>query len=490
MDGEKQQSVKVFYSSRRQADKFVKYVREKGSFGDTISFGQRADPCVGMFSKVQTCFRSAMGGQLDAAKAYDNLNVTVMSAIDKTSSASPQSSRRSTRDDSKDSKVTSSGHRTPLWILTDTSAIRKIDPKTLEPIGDATCQANLHPSLKGSFSSAHAQRCPVTGDIYNYNIEGGPSCTYRIFRVSANTGATEILATFSSRDIPVAYIHSFFLSERFVIVRLPSAHFGTTGLRVPWKGNLLEAMEPFDDSKKCRWFVIDRVHGRGVVGEFETPARFFFHTVNCWDEDAGDGLADVTCDVVDFPTTDILHNFYYDTLMDVDGKARRTFADELRNKRLMTSLVRWKFRISIPTASSAKKATKLTPELIFTISAPHTGELPTINPNYHTKPYRYVYSLPQSGKSTFLDTIVKTDLQTRDTLRWNNPAGHTPSEAIFVPRPDGKAEDDGVLLSVVLDGYAETSYLLCLDACTMEEVGRAEMDFAVGFGFHGMHSAA
>jgi torulene dioxygenase len=47
-------------------------------------------------------------------------------------------------------------------------------------------------------------------------------------------------------------------------------------------------------------------------------------------------------------------------------------------------------------------------------------------------------------------------------------------------------EDDGVLLSVVLDGFKETSYLLCLDARTMKELERAECDGAVGIGTYGV----
>ena len=65
--------------------------------------------------------------------------------------------------------------------------------------------------------------------------------------------------------------------------------------------------------------------------------------------------------------------------------------------------------------------------------------------------------------------------------------GHSPSGPIFVPDPKGKAED-GVLFCVVLDGYAEKSYLLVLDAKTMEEVGRASMEWVVGFGTHGTYT--
>jgi torulene dioxygenase len=44
-----------------------------------------------------------------------------------------------------------------------------------------------------------------------------------------------------------------------------------------------------------------------------------------------------------------------------------------------------------------------------------------------------------------------------------------------------------VLLTVVLDGRAKRSYLLVLDARDLSEVARAEMETAVGLGFHGKH---
>lgn len=501
--------VSVFYSSRRQCNDFVKYVQEKGSFGETISFGQKADPCVGIFGKMMSCFKAL--DQSRNAKRYDNLNVTVYPAIHVPGLVSPVpgpldgQAKVSNGTVHTSGPTTSAGHRNDttrnLWIASDTSGLRAIDGTTLQPLGPTTIQNALHPSLKGGMSCAHAQRCPKTGDIFNYNLQAGPMAIYTIFRVSAATGKTDILATISRVDVPVAYIHSFFLSERFVVLRVPSAHFGKMGLVLPWKGNVMNAMDPFDERKKCKWFVIDRIFGRGVVGEFETPAAFFFHSVNCWDkvilprdQNSGDEpqFAEVFCDVVDFPTMDILEKQYYDVLMNTNGQAQKWHADKVKTKNSISSLVRWEFRVPLPTekhsgaSNSAKTAVE--PEVVFTIPSPHTGELPTINPSFHTRPYRYLYSLPQNGKSTFVDTIVKTDTVTREILQWNNAAGHTPSEAIFVPRPGSEDEDDGVLLSVVLDGHSEKSYLLCLNAKSMEELGKADMDFAVGFGFHGIHS--
>lgn len=502
-----QDQVKVFYSSRRQADDFIKSVQEKGTIGDTITFAQKADPCVGIFSKAMSMFRVLDQGR-EVAK-YDNLNVTVMPGLNLPTLPSPKSNNQ------PQAQATSAGHRgdnganagKTMWIASDTSGLRVIDATTLEPLGGAALQSDLNPILKGAMSCSHTQRCPKTGDVFNYNIQAGRQAVYRIFKVYAATGQTDILATFTRANLPPAYIHSFFLSERFVVLRVPTTYFGKMGLAVPWKGNLLEAIEPFDAAKKCQWFFIDRIHGQGVVAELETPASFFFHTVNCWDEIVpaaeGDGeakFADVFCEVVDFPNTDILHKFYYDVLLNIDGQAKRAYSTPDKMHQSMSSLVRWKFRVPLPTTTTpptrspttTKPTTKHTtsqPEQVFAIPSPHTGELPTINPHYHTRQHRFVYSLPQTGRSNFVDALVKTDTVTREVLEWDHAAGHTPSEAVFVPRPGGGGEeDDGVLLSVVLDGFTEKSYLVCLDAKTMGEVGRAEMDFAVAFGLHGVHS--
>eukprot|EP00961_Rhodomonas_salina_P172534 2326706-Rhodomonas_salina.1 len=58
-------------------------------------------------------------------------------------------------------------------------------------------------------------------------------------------------------------------------------------------------------------------------------------------------------------------------------------------------------------------------------------------------------------------------------------------EPIFVPNPQAASEDDGVLLSVVLDGSTDKSFLLGLDAATMQEVFRAQLPHHCPAGFHG-----
>lgn len=534
--------VKVMYSSRRQSDKWVDFVQKKGPC-NIITFAQKADPCVGLFSKVMSTWKSATFGIHTETADFENAGVTVQLGIPGLPSKAGNSAHNAS---SSSSSSSGGGHRSPssnVWLGTDGHMLCEVDRDTLEPLGLAR-QNVLHPSLDGPCSCAHAQRCPRTGDYFNVNLKPGAAATYRIFRVSAATGKTDILATIRRLDLPPIYFHSFFLSEHFVVLCLPSSHLKAYGLGVLWEKNMLDAIVPFDQGNKCKWFVIDRVQGRGVVAEFETEAGFFFHTVNCFEEpivssdektnrNEDEGKVHIFCDMVEYPTMDITHSMYYDVLMNRQGHARSFWADPKRRNNTLPRLARWSCTVALPkgdaqapetdpspvavssiwsyrpfswvvpaiasqlpsswspanNAAAAANQARVSAEKILTILAPHVGELPTINPAYHTRPYRYIYSLAMSGRSTLTDSIIKTDTVTRQVRRWNNPQGHTPGEAIFVARPgETDEEDDGMLLSVVLDGVSGKSYLLCLNAKTMMEEGRAEMDFAVGLGFHGVHT--
>ena len=59
-----------------------------------------------------------------------------------------------------------------------------------------------------------------------------------------------------------------------------------------------------------------------------------------------------------------------------------------------------------------------------------------------------------------------------------------PSEPIFVAKPNSKHEDEGIVLSVVLDAHAQKSFLLILDAKTFKEIGRAYAPHHIPFTIH------
>jgi carotenoid cleavage dioxygenase-like enzyme len=88
------------------------------------------------------------------------------------------------------------------------------------------------------------------------------------------------------------------------------------------------------------------------------------------------------------------------------------------------------------------------------------------------------------GTGTFSGGIVKLDVERGEHATWTQD-GQYPGEPVFVPEPGAEAEDAGVLLSVVLDAARGTSFLLVLDAATLEERARAEVPHHIPFSFHG-----
>lgn len=78
-------------------------------------------------------------------------------------------------------------------------------------------------------------------------------------------------------------------------------------------------------------------------------------------------------------------------------------------------------------------------------------EFGTINPSFHNRANRYVYSMSGEPGWFLFNGFFKHDLQTgrRETVRF--PAGVYGSEMPFVPRPGSSSEDDGWLVTYVTD---------------------------------------
>lgn len=467
----------IRYSSRFSVDSLMEELAQTGRF-DGYTFAQKRDPCMGMFRKVMCLFTPVPA----ATPTSCNVPVTV-----------------STSDVGFPKSHLVEGHKTTKHLVTrtDEGHIKAIDPETLEPIGVAH-QKSLHPLLKGPLSCAHA-KVDDEGNVYNYNLDLGAAAVYRVFKSLVTTGETEILASISAPDIAPAYMHSFFMSEDHIVLCVWSAHLMAGGIRVLWEKNLLDAIAPFDSSKVSKWFVIDRKHGRGVVAMFEGPAAFCFHTVNCFPVPGQrHGEVDLICDVIEYGNLDVLHKFYYSNMRSSSPEAwkwMREKHDACNQQFARYRLPAIPATYTLPILSTRERERKSPLPAHYqlvrrerTISNPIAGELPVVHPRCFMKPYRYFWNCSSdASRSTFMDGLCKVDVETGEGIQWENPAGHSPGEAIFVPRPGAEAEDEGVLLTIVLDGFRGVSYLLCLDASTMKELGRAEWEGAIPFTVHGQH---
>jgi torulene dioxygenase len=446
-------------------DNFIENIRKTGSM-DGFSFGQKRDPCQGYFNKLQSLFVPPKPLVPDDGKSSSNIAVTLTMNMPGL--------------DSKASKEHASSSAKTLVLKTDASIMSEIDSETLEPVGIAR-QVSLHPDLKGPLSGAHA-RSDATGDIFNFNLDLGRQPTYRVFKVSASTGKTTILATFPGAP---AYIHSLFLTADHVILCVWNSHLAGRGIKMLWTRNIIDAIKDYDPSCPTKWYVIDR-HGGGLVATYESPTFYAFHTINAWTEPSKtkEGTVDIVAEVAAYESLDIIKKVYYDNLMS-NGKDVQKYQASLIPDSARSRLRRYR----LPQVPTTPTNSILKAELEWTAPDGMGIELPTINPLFLTLPHRYSYGIIDRAKSSFYDGLVKFDSVSKTAKHWET-FGHTPGEPILIPNPDGKGEDDGVLLSVVLDGYSGQSYLLCLDATTMQELGRADVGGVVGFGFHGAFSNA
>lgn len=98
--------------------------------------------------------------------------------------------------------------------------------------------------------------------------------------------------------------------------------------------------------------------------------------------------------------------------------------------------------------------------------------------------HRYGYAVGFEGGATG-DAVLRHDLTAGATDVRRLGSGLEASEFCFVPRPDGTAEDDGVLMGYVFDRSSGLSDLRVLDAATLEDVAAVHLPGRVPAGFHG-----
>ncbi|KAF2642023.1 hypothetical protein P280DRAFT_290896 [Massarina eburnea CBS 473.64] len=457
----------VTYRSRRTVDQLLENVRTNGKLDD-ITFASKRDPCESIFQKVMGMF----------TPRQNNNNIAVTLSVNMPGAALMPGG------DTLEKRVQVNGHTNgidSLHVKTDSAHVKTIDPVTLESQGFAS-HSRLHPELKGALAASHTKTDPVTGDLFNYNLDLGLSKgTYRIFKTSASTDKTDILATFSGIS---SYLHSLFLSKNYVILCVWNAFYSYGGVSILYHKNLADTIKPFDPNTKAKWYVIDR-NGKGLVATFDSDPFFCFHSVNAWEEASSSDPAktDIICELALYDNTDVIHRYYYDNIMSLHPDSKN-YAGKKRLSCLPSHV-----QYRLPCIDHGLGSSKTLPaELIFKADKAISMELPTINPSFLTKRHRYTYGTTDRLKSSFMDGLVKFENVTQKAIFWETEA-HTPGEPIFVANPEGTEEDDGVLLSVVLDGNLGKSYMLVLDARDLKELGRAEMRGPMSFGFHGTYKA-
>jgi beta,beta-carotene 9',10'-dioxygenase len=302
----------------------------------------------------------------------------------------------------------------------------------------------------GQHTTAHPHLDPKTGEGVFYATKFGPRTSYRLYARADTKAQREVAKLAVSRP---AYMHSFGMTDRYAV--LAECPLVVNPPAIPLSGRPFIENFRWRPERGTRFIVFDRQAGK-VRAEVQGEPFFCFHHVNAFEED-GELVVDLTA----YEDDSIVSCFYLDGLR---GGTVAFPKAELRRYRLPLD------------GGDARRET-----------IAEGFELPRINYRAcNGRPYRFVYGNygPVGETGTFLTQIQKADVSTGEVSEWSED-GCYPGEPVFVPAPQASAEDEGVLLSVVLDARSETSFLLVLDSRDLGEIARARVPHAIPFGFHG-----
>jgi carotenoid cleavage dioxygenase len=201
----------------------------------------------------------------------------------------------------------------------------------------------------------------------------------------------------------------------------------------------------WDDSYGARLGVLRRDDPFGEVRWFEIEPCYVFHVANAYDSADGKSI--------------VLQAVRYPELWRDDGGFGQ-------------SAVLWEWTLHLDSATVTER--QLDDRAV---------EFPRIDDRLAGLPARYAVSVGDAA-------LVRYDLNNGDAVehRFAGPGTGGPGEALFVPSPDGEAdESNGWYVAYVYDSARDGSDLVILDAADFvgKPVARIELPRRVPYGFHG-----
>ena len=349
----------------------------------------------------------------------------------------------------KNAGVTIQEYADQMVALTETPLPVVFDVDTLNTLGNFQFQDQLP---QGQWMSAHSQNDMAAGETVSYYVHFGQKSSYVIWTMADHSSTRQLLA-----EIPVdlpAYIHSFALTEHYAIL-----------VEFPFVVNPLDLMahkQPFIYNYKwmpqngTNFYVVDRSSGN--VTKIKGDPFFSFHHVNAFDE-----KGKIYIDIVTYANAD--------TIALITGRLKDKSDIEKANK---TTFERFTISMTDQTLSRQTLFDK-------------TTEMPRVPADRTAYKYRYAYAVDNTFPTSNNDAraLYKVDTINKSGTSWAE-AGCFPGEPIFVTNPNGQGEDDGVVLSLILDYANHHSFLLVLDAKNMTELARAAVPNPVPVGLHGL----
>ncbi|MBL8272025.1 carotenoid oxygenase family protein [Steroidobacter sp.] len=334
-----------------------------------------------------------------------------------------------------------------LVAMTEGDRQNIIDEETLAAVRFVDYEKG---ALGGTIMSAHPHFDFERGKVMNVATGFGVSGVVSIYEHSPAARQRDIIGSWRTKRVP--YIHTFGVTPKHAI--LVAHPFAVSPVKMLWSSKGYIDHFDWQPEQGTRLVVIDRSNGQ--IREHLTDPFFVFHTVNAFER------ADATVlDLLAYPNENIMASLRTDRMV-----------AELPD--LRPSLIRLVMRPGVE---------RVTVEKLSDVGF----EFPSTNyKRVNGQAYRFAYGASDGYQAggAYDSAIVKADLETGKSTAFGD-GDHIFGEPLFVSRPGGDAEDDGVLLTVGAAQNAETSILAVIDAKSMALIASAEVQSSIPLGFHG-----
>ncbi len=332
---------------------------------------------------------------------------------------------------------------------------------------------------------------PTSGSLINVLTDFGPEefATYRILSIPSSRPSSPlegfeeeslgfVVAKFKA---PPTLLQSFAITPNYVIIPIYPLYYAHRDSPSIFKdGGLVEGLHDrlrFDPQADTLFYVVSRTQNC-LLAVYRSEASFAFNIVNAFES-------------ADSKTLNI----------DVCSYENDAILGALEMHLLRRQTVKHRFPTPIPrrytlrnireeAASFYGAAGQLIrfPTAIYHGLVKQPIEFPTINPLTIGSQNQFIFGLSvrpvdREKPGALYNSIIKIDpLYPHDYKEWSE-TGCFPSPPVFISTPNDIREDSGVLLTTVLDVMRKRSFLLILDAETLNDLGRYWLPVALSPSF-------
>ena len=347
-----------------------------------------------------------------------------------------------------------------LLALWEGGLPHRMEADSLRTLGEYTFRGLLK---KGAQFSAHPRVDSKSGKLVNFAVNRvGQNSLISIYEFDKD------LKVEKEREFQIpgfVFMHDFVVTEKYYIFNKAPIKFDPVPFLLGFKGPA--SCLDFNNSSPATIYIVPRDGGK--IKEVAVDSHFNFHFANAYEQD-----------------DEIIFDIVRCSQMQLGAKSGSDkpiwMVVDYGKEVPYTQLVRYTLK------SSSDNEFTYSTKLLSDSQVDFTSVAPAVSCQSH----RYIYGACGSSmtESTPPQGLVKIDCEDEtkeNEQKWLGEKYEWLGETIFAPKPNGKDEDDGFLLSYLFNGLTKSSELVIFDAKDIQPgpICRLALPTNVPTGLHG-----